>query len=138
MERRSNVGRNDRRSTELLSFPEIQRRYGIGLVTLKREASRGSFPVYEAGTPRRPRVRRSEFEEWVSTTRIPQRGQDDRLPPAELERQIQIGFRFLTERSPGTGLAFWLDGKDFHPLDRAFIKSGIDEELASLKREPGE
>ncbi len=124
------MAQNERETRELLSFPEIRRLYGIGLATLKRAAAQGSFPVYEAGTPYRPRVRRSEFEEWLSTTRIPQRNQDGRLPPVELEYQIEVGFRFLTERSPGTDLDFWLDSKDFHPADRAFIKSRVEKELA--------
>lgn len=54
-----------------LTIPQIRREYGIGLETLRREAARGSFPVYEAGTPRRHRVRRDEFEAWLSSTRLP-------------------------------------------------------------------
>ena len=53
-----------------LTFPEIRRQYGIGLQTLRREAARGSFAVYESGTPKRPRVCRAEFEAWLSSTRI--------------------------------------------------------------------
>ena len=54
----------------LASFPQLRREYGIGTETLKREAAAGSFPVYECGTPKRPRVRRDEFERWLESTRI--------------------------------------------------------------------
>ena len=55
--------------TELLTLPEAHRCYGIGLKTLRREAARGSFPVYAAGT-HWPRVRRSEFDAWLRSTRV--------------------------------------------------------------------
>ena len=54
---------------ELLTLPQLRREYGLGMRTLRREAERGSFPVYSAGT-KWPRVRRSEFEAWLRSTRI--------------------------------------------------------------------
>ena len=68
------MGRNSGK-TALLSFPQIRREYGLGLTTVRREAARGSFPVYQAGTPHRPRVRRDEFESWLASTLI------DPFPP---------------------------------------------------------
>ncbi len=74
--RLSDVERNHPK--QLLTFPDIRREYGIGLQTLRREGARGSFAVYEAGTPCRPRVKRAEFEAWLRSTRI--RPSNSRLP----------------------------------------------------------
>ena len=60
----------DTRKCALLTFPQIHREYGLGVRTLQREAARGSFPVYAAGTAW-PRVLRVEFEDWLRSTRIP-------------------------------------------------------------------
>ena len=57
------------KSRSLLTLPEVHREFGIGLRTLRREAAKGSFPTYSAGTAW-PRVRRSEFERWLSSTRV--------------------------------------------------------------------
>ena len=54
---------------ELLTFPQLRRRYGLGLRTLRREAARGAFPVYRAGT-KWPRVLREEFESWLQSTQV--------------------------------------------------------------------
>ena len=59
----------DAPKSELLTFPQLRREYGIGIRTLQREGASGSFPVYSAGTAW-PRVLRSEFEEWLRSTRI--------------------------------------------------------------------
>ncbi len=57
-------------SGQLLTLPALAREYGIGVKTIRREAKRGSFPVYSVGTCRL-RVRRHEFERWVRSTRAP-------------------------------------------------------------------
>lgn len=54
---------------ELLTLPAAHRRYGIGLRTLRREASRGSFPTYSVGTSW-PRVLRTDLERWIRSTRV--------------------------------------------------------------------
>ena len=62
--------RGTRAAGEFLTIPALAREYRIGVKTLRREAKRGSFPVYLVGT-RWPRVRRIEFERWVRSTRAP-------------------------------------------------------------------
>ncbi len=62
------MGRDTAKS-ELLTFPQLRREYGIGIRSLRREADRGSFPVYSAGTSW-PRVLRIEFERWLRSTQI--------------------------------------------------------------------
>ena len=59
-----------RNPKELLTIPALAREYGIGVKTIRREAKRGSLPVYSVGTCR-PRARRHEFERWVRSTRTP-------------------------------------------------------------------
>ena len=60
----------DSNPNELLTLPALARKYGIGVKTIRREAKRGSFPVYSVGTCR-IRVRRHEFERWIRSTRTP-------------------------------------------------------------------
>ena len=55
---------------ELLTLPGVSRTYGIGIKAIRRAAERGEFPVYAAGTAW-PRVRRSEIETWIASTRLP-------------------------------------------------------------------
>ena len=70
MERVRVMGEETRGSgSTLLTFAALRRQYGLGDRTLKREAAAGSFPVYRAGTAW-PRVRRSEFEAWLDSTRV--------------------------------------------------------------------
>lgn len=54
---------------ELLTLPGVSRIYGIGVKALRRAAGRGDFPIYAVGTSW-PRVRRSEFESWIASTRV--------------------------------------------------------------------
>ncbi len=79
---------------ELLTIPALAREYGIGVKTIRREAKRGSFPVYWVGT-RRPRVRRHEFERWIRSTQTPvSRHAARRLEEVpERERSGRIGRR---------------------------------------------
>ncbi len=58
----------DTTGRELLTLPQIHRRYGLGLRTLRRAAASGAFPLYMAGTTW-PRARREEFEAWLESTR---------------------------------------------------------------------
>ena len=51
--------------------------------------------------------RRGGFASW-----------DGELSPAERQHQIGKGFRYPTERCPGTDLEFWLRSKDFEPIAR--------------------
>ena len=60
----------DSNPNELLAISALAREYGIGVKTIRREAKRGSLPVYSVGTCR-PRARRHEFERWVRSTRTP-------------------------------------------------------------------
>ena len=55
--------------TELLTLPAISRIYGVGVRALRRAAARGDFPIYTVGTAW-PRALRSEFEEYLRSTRI--------------------------------------------------------------------
>ena len=57
------------RQRELITLPDVNRIYGIGIRALRRAAARGDFPVYTAGTAW-PRVLRREIEEWIRSTRI--------------------------------------------------------------------
>jgi len=59
-----------RAADELLTLPALAREYGINVKTIRREAKRGSFPVYLAGTSW-PRVWRRDFERWIRSTRAP-------------------------------------------------------------------
>ncbi len=54
---------------ELLTLPSVSRIYGIGVKALRRAAERGDFPTYAVGTSW-PRIRRSEFDLWVASTRL--------------------------------------------------------------------
>ena len=62
---------------KLLTLPQIHRLYGIGLKSLRRAAARGAFPVYSADTSW-PRVKRSDFEQWLESTRINPSNGDNR------------------------------------------------------------
>lgn len=56
---------------EYLTFPRTKREYGLGIRTLRRLAfTERAFPVYTFGTTW-PRIKRSEFEAWIRSTRIP-------------------------------------------------------------------
>ena len=55
---------------ELLTLPQLNRETGIGLRTLRRALASGDLLAYSAGTAW-PRVRRSEFESWIASTRVP-------------------------------------------------------------------
>jgi excisionase family DNA binding protein len=52
------------------TLPEAARRFGIGVKTLRRRAAAGEFPVYSGGTAW-PRVKFSEVEQWLRSTRVP-------------------------------------------------------------------
>ena len=59
--------RTDSDRSELLTLPELNRRYGVGLHSLRRAATQGAFPLYSAGTAW-PRVRLADFERWLEST----------------------------------------------------------------------
>ncbi len=75
-----------RNPKELLTLPALAREYGIGVKTIRREAKRGSLPVYSVGTCR-PRVWREEFERWVRSTRAPLSRHATRRLEEVLERE---------------------------------------------------
>ena len=55
------------------TLPEASRRFGIGLKKLRQRADEGKFPVY-SGETAWPRIKFSEVEEWLRSTRIPIQG----------------------------------------------------------------
>ena len=61
--------RNDT-DRELLTLPQLNRETGIGLRALRRALAAGDLPAYSAGTAW-PRIRRSEFDSWIESTRVP-------------------------------------------------------------------
>ncbi len=52
------------------TLPEASRRFGIGLKKLRRHAAKGAFPVY-SGETAWLRVKFSEVEAWLRSTRVP-------------------------------------------------------------------
>ena len=76
----------DSNPNELLAISALAGEYGIGVKTIRREAKRGSLPVYSVGTCR-PRARRHEFERWVRSTRAPVSRHATRRLEEVLERE---------------------------------------------------
>ncbi len=52
------------------TLPEASRRFGIGLKKLRQLAAKGAFPVY-SGETAWLRVKLSEVEAWLRSTRVP-------------------------------------------------------------------
>ena len=69
-------------SDELLTLPSLSRTYKIGLHTLRRAAASGALPVYMCGS-NWARVRRSEFEVWLKSTRLTFFGANEDRPSEE-------------------------------------------------------
>ena len=67
MQSKSTTNRDERTYGTL---PEASRRFGIGLKTLRRRAAAGAFPTY-SGETAWPRVKFSEVEQWLRSTRVP-------------------------------------------------------------------
>ncbi len=55
---------------QLATLPELARRYGLGIKTIRRLAAEEAFPTYQIGRAW-PRVRVSEFEAWLRSTQTP-------------------------------------------------------------------
>ena len=68
---------------ELLTLPEISRRYGIGIVSLRRLARSGAFALYDCNLSW-PRVRHRDFEAWLETTNFDTDGVQRRPLSAQL------------------------------------------------------
>lgn len=59
-----------KRDRELRTFSQLHAEYRIGIHLLKRAAARGEFPTYSVSSSV-PRVRVSDFEVWLESTRLP-------------------------------------------------------------------
>ena len=55
---------------EFGTLPQAARLFGIGVRRLRRKADEGAFPLYSAGSAW-PRVKFTEVESWLRSTRIP-------------------------------------------------------------------
>jgi hypothetical protein len=58
------------------TLPEASRLFGIGLKKLRLRVAEGCFPIYMGGTSW-PRVKFTEVEEWLRSTRVPIEPEDD-------------------------------------------------------------
>jgi len=66
-------------ATEYETLPQVARRLGIGIKTLRRAAKEGAIPVYYAGTSW-PRVKFTEAEAWLRSTRAKPRARAGPAP----------------------------------------------------------
>jgi hypothetical protein len=61
---------HDRDTCAWGTIPQAARRFGIGVKQLRKRAAEGAFPIYTGGTAW-PRVKFTEVEAWLRSTRVP-------------------------------------------------------------------
>ena len=80
----------DRIRPEYGTLPEAARRFSIGLKKLRRRGAEGCFPVY-TGETTWPRVKFSEVEAWLRSTRIPVSNHARARVEERLQHEAQAG-----------------------------------------------
>ena len=61
---------NSKATPTYVTIPQVSRLLGISMKRLRSAARDGAFPVYDVGTSW-PRVRVSEVQRWIESTRVP-------------------------------------------------------------------